>query len=379
MRTALTDLLGVEAPLVGFNRSPGVVSEVSRSGGFGVLAATMYTPEQLDAQLTWIEQQVEGRPYGVDLLVPGNVAHGDPADLLASLRAQIPDEHVRFVDELLERYEIPARSRPHEQGGELLANFDATGVEALLDVVFAHPVALVANALGPPPATMVERAKASGVAVASLVGKPEHARRQLDAGVDVLVAQGTEAGGHTGTITTMVLTPEIVDLAGDAPVLAAGGVASGRQMAAALALGASGVWCGSVWLASHEDITPDSVKRKFLSASSSDTLRSPARTGKPARQLRSAWHDEWERPGSPAPLPMPLQPMLTGDAWDRIDEAAEAGHPGATALESYYIGQVVGAFAELAPAAEITRRMIDDCAARLGELGRLGAESAVRV
>jgi NAD(P)H-dependent flavin oxidoreductase YrpB (nitropropane dioxygenase family) len=278
----------------------------------------------------------------------------------------------------LARYEIPPRSRPQEPGGELLANFDAAGVEALLDVVFAHPVALVANALGPPPPTLVERAKGAGVAVASLVGKPEHARRQLEAGVDVLVAQGTEAGGHTGTIATMVLTPEIVDLAGDVPVLAAGGIASGRQMAAALALGASGVWCGSVWLSSHEDITPDPVKRKFLVAGSGDTLRSPARTGKPARQLRSAWHDEWERPGSPSPLPMPLQPMLTGEAWDRIDEAAEAGHPGATALESYYIGQVVGGFAALAGAGEITRRMIDDCEARLGELGRLGAEAAAR-
>ncbi|MBC3193035.1 nitronate monooxygenase [Pseudonocardia sp. C8] len=371
MRTALTDLLGVEAPLVGFNRSPGVVAEVTRAGGFGVLAATMYTPEQLDAQLTWVEQQVGGRPYGVDLLVPGNVALGDPADLLASLRAQIPDEHVRFVDELLERYEIPPAPAGSTHDGGLLANFDPTGVEALLDVVFAHPVSLVANALGPPPESLVARAKAAGVAVASLVGKPEHARRQLDAGVDVLVAQGTEAGGHTGTIATMVLTPEIVDLAGDAPVLAAGGIASGRQMAAALALGASGVWCGSVWLASHEDITPDPVKRKFLAASSADTVRSRARTGKPARQLRSAWHDEWERSGSPSPLPMPLQPVLTGEAWDRIDAAAASGHPGATALESYYIGQVVGGFAELEPAGDITRRIVDDCSARLRDLGAL--------
>lgn len=371
MRTALTDLLGVEAPLVGFNRSPGVVAEVSRAGGLGVLAATMYTPEQLDAQLTWIEERIGGRPYGVDLLVPGNVAVGDPADLLASLRAQIPEEHVRFVDELLERYEIPPASRDTEQDAGLLANFDPTGVESLLDVVFAHPVSLVANALGPPPASLVARAKAAGLAVASLVGKPEHARRQLDAGVDVLVAQGTEAGGHTGTIATMVLTPEIVDLAGDTPVLAAGGIASGRQMAAALALGASGVWCGSVWLSSQEDITPAAVKRKFLTASSADTVRSPARTGKPARQLRSAWHEEWERPGSPSPLPMPLQPMLTGAAWDRIDAAAATGHAGATALESYYIGQVVGGFAALEPAGDIARRIIDDCAARLRELAPL--------
>jgi NAD(P)H-dependent flavin oxidoreductase YrpB (nitropropane dioxygenase family) len=117
------------------------------------------------------------------------------------------------------------------------------------------------------------------------------------------------------------------------------------------------------------------VKRKFLAATSSDTLRSPTRTGKPARQLRSAWHDEWERPGSPSPLPMPLQPMLIAKAWHRIDEAAATGHPGATALESFFIGQVVGAFAELRPAEEIARRIVADCAARLTELGAL-AEGA---
>lgn len=379
MRTALTDLLGIDAPLVGFNRSPGVVAEVSKAGGLGVLGATMYGPEELDAQLTWIEEQIDGRPYGVDLLVPGATAAGDPADLIASLRAQIPDEHVRFVDELLERYDIPRPDTPPVQNPEVIANLDPSGVPALLDVVFAHPVALVANALGTPPPTMVDRAKDAGVLVASLVGKPEHAARQLDAGVDLLVAQGTEAGGHTGTIATMILTPEIVERAGDVPVLAAGGIATGAQMAASLALGAAGVWCGSVWLSSHEDITPESVKRKFLTATSSDTLRSPTRTGKPARQLRSAWHDEWERPGSPGPLPMPLQPMLIADAWSRIDDAAERGHPGATELESFFIGQVVGGFTELEPAGDITRRIIDDCARRLDELGEIArARSSAR-
>ncbi|RZT87203.1 NAD(P)H-dependent flavin oxidoreductase YrpB (nitropropane dioxygenase family) [Pseudonocardia sediminis] len=379
MRTALTDLLGIDAPLVGFNRSPGVVAEVSRAGGLGVLAATMYSPEELDAQLTWIEERLDGRPYGVDLLVPGHTAPADPADLLASLQSQIPPGHVRFVEELLERYDIPKPSTPREQNPEILANLDPSGVPALLDVVFAHPIALVANALGAPPPTLVDRAKDAGVVVASLVGKPEHAARQLDAGVDVLVAQGTEAGGHTGTIATTVLTPEIVERAGGRPVLAAGGIATGAQMAAALALGASGVWCGSVWLSSHEDITPEPVKRKFLAASSSDTLRSRTRTGKPARQLRSAWHDEWEGEGSPGALPMPLQPLLTAEAWSRIDDAAEAGHTGATALESYYIGQVVGGFTALRPAAEITREIVDDCTARLRELaGLVGDPSRTR-
>ncbi|MDQ0382780.1 nitronate monooxygenase [Amycolatopsis thermophila] len=367
IKTALTDLLGVDHPLVGFNRSPGVVAAVTNAGGFGVLAASAYTPEELDAQLTWIEQQVEGKPYGVDLLVPEKFATGDPDNLIASLRAQIPAEHIAFVDGLLAEYGIPATT-PRAGHDEVSASINPDGAQALLDVAFSHRISLVANALGTPPPHLVDRAHQAGVVVASLVGQRKHAVRQLDSGVDVLIAQGTEAGGHTGTIATMVLTPEIVDLAGDKPVLAAGGIASGRQLAAALALGASGAWCGSVWLSSHEDITPLPVKEKFLAATSSDTLRSPTRTGKPARQLRSAWHDAWEKPDSPKPLPMPLQPMLVNEAWERIDAAAEQGHEGAKKLESFFIGQVVGSFAALRPAADIARQLVADCENRLAEL-----------
>src|SRR5229473_245189 len=311
MRTAFTDLVGVPHPIVGFNRSPGVVAAVTNAGGFGVLAASAYTPEELDAQLTWIEDQTGGKPYGVDLLVPEKFAAG------------------------------------HD---EIAASLNPVGAAALLDVAFRHPISLIANALGTPPPGLVARAQAAGVAVAALVGQPKHAVRQIEAGVDLLIAQGTEAGGHTGTIATMVLTPEIVDIAAGRPVLAAGGIASGRQMAAALALGAAGVWCGSVWLCSAEDVANQAIKDKFLQATSSDTLRSPTRTGKPARQLRSAWHEEWERPGSPAPLPLPLQPMLVNEAWQRIDAAAQAGHEGALRLESFFVGQVVGSFEQLRPA-----------------------------
>jgi NAD(P)H-dependent flavin oxidoreductase YrpB (nitropropane dioxygenase family) len=142
-------------------------------------------------------------------------------------------------------------------------------------------------------------------------------------------------------------------------------------MAAALALGADGVWCGSVWLSSEEDVAIQAIKDKFLKAASSDTVRSPFRTGKPARQLRSAWHDEWERAGSPPPLPLPLQPMLTGHAWHRIDDAAAAGHEGALALESFFVGQVVGSFRDIRPAGEITRRMAADCEQRIAALAAL--------
>ncbi len=373
MKTAFTDLVGVEHPLVGFNRSPAVVAEVSRAGGLGVLAATAYRPDELDAQLTWIEERIGDRPYGVDLLIPAKLATGDPDDLIASLRAQIPGEHIRFVERLMERYGIPQRDGRTSEAGEYVpaVNTDPGIVSDLLDVAFEHRIALIASALGTPPPYLVERGKEAGVTVAALVGKRIHAERQLAAGVDLLIAQGTEAGGHTGTIATMILTPEIVDVAGDVPVLAAGGIASGRQMAAALALGAAGVWCGSVWLSSEEDIAPASIKQKFLAATSSDTLRSATRTGKPARQLRSAWHDEWEQPAAPSTLPMPLQALLVKPAWDRIDEAAEAGNERAIELQSFYIGQVVGSFARLRPTAEITRELVETCRARLVELGRL--------
>ena len=371
MRTAFTELIRIPHPIVGFNRSPGVVAAVTNAGGFGVLAASAYTPEELDAQLTWIDGQVDGKPYGVDLLVPEKFAKGDSGDLINSLRAQIPQTHIDFVRDLLDRYGIPEAPAGTSSHDEIAASLNRRGAEALLDVAFSHPISLIANALGTPPPGLVARAKKEGIAVAALVGQAKHARRQIDADVDVLIAQGTEAGGHTGTIATMVLTPEIVGIAGDRPVLAAGGIASGRQMAAALALGAAGVWCGSVWLSSEEDVANQAIKAKFLAATSNDTLRSRTRTGKPARQLRTAWHDEWERPGSPAPLPMPLQPMLVNEAWQRIDAAADAGHEGGLALESFFIGQVVGSFEKVRPAAEITRQIVAECEQRIAELGAL--------
>jgi NAD(P)H-dependent flavin oxidoreductase YrpB (nitropropane dioxygenase family) len=370
MRTAFTDLVGVPHPIAGFNRSPGVVAAVTNAGGLGVLAASAYTPEELDAQLTWIEEQTGGQPYGVDLLVPEKFVPGDPDDLITSLRAQIPEQHLAFVRGLLDQYGIPEMAALADNSG-IVAGLNPGGAEALLDVAFSHRISLVASALGTPPPSLVDRAKAAGVVVAALVGQARHAERQIEAGVDLLIAQGTEAGGHTGTIATMVLTPEIVAIAGGRPVLAAGGIASGRQMAAALALGAAGVWCGSVWLASAEDVAIQAIKDKFLRAASSDTLRSPTRTGKPARQLRSAWHDEWDRPGAPAPLPMPLQPMLVDAAWQRIDQAAADGHPGALRLESFYVGQVVGSFQQIRPAAEITRELVAGCEQRIAELAGL--------
>jgi len=163
------------------------------------------------------------------------------------------------------------------------------GYEPLLDVAFAHRIRLVASALGGPPQALINRAHAAGVSVAALAGNVAHAVRHKAAGVDFIVAQGTEAGGHTGEIATMVLVPDVVDAVSPTPVVAAGGIATGRQVAAAMALGAEGVWCGSVWLTTEEAETQPVVKQKFLRAGASDTVRSRSLTGKPARMLRSAW------------------------------------------------------------------------------------------
>lgn len=221
------------------------------------------------------------------------------------------------------------------------------------------------------PRRLAEPVKQAGVPLVIQVTDLDEARQAIEVGADVIVAQGAEAGGHGGGRATLPFVPVVVDFAAPTPVLAAGGIADGRGLAAALALGAAGVWCGSVWLCSEEDVAVQAIKDKFVAAASSDTLRSPTRTGKPARQLRTAWHEEWLRPGSPAPLPMPLQPMLVNEAWQRIDAAAEAGHEGALRLESFFVGQVVGSFAEVRPAAEITRQIVAECEQRIRELGDL--------
>ena len=235
-------------------------------------------------------------------------------------------------------------------------------------MAFAHDIRLIASALGPPPADLVERAHDHDVLVAALAGTTEHARRHAAAGVDLIVAQGTEAGGHTGEVATMVLVPEVVDAVAPMPVLAAGGIARGRQIAAALALGAEGVWCGSVWLTTEEAETAPVVKDKFLAASSSDTVRSRSMTGKPARMLRTAWTDEWERPDSPDPLGMPLQTALITESQVRINQAA--GHPGAKARElaTYFVGQVVGSLDRVRPTRAVVLDMVEEFIDTIGRL-----------
>lgn len=367
MRTTATALFDIDLPIFAFSHCRDVVAAVSRAGGMGVLGAVSHSPEQLQIDLDWIEEQVGERPFGVDLIVPATYAGSDEGGLTVSdIRAHLPAEHLAFVDDILRRYDVPALegegdgSVGERSGGDGAAMFSANRAGPQLDIALDHRTALVVNALGPPPPHMIERTKEAGRKVGALAGAAHHAERHVHAGVDLIIAQGSEAGGHTGEIGSMVLIPEIVDAVGSTPVLGAGGIGRGRQMAAAMALGAQGVWCGSVWLTTVEAETHPVVKEKFLRATSADTIRSRSLTGKPARQLRTAWTDEWENPETPMPLGMPLQPVLVADAQARIHRAAHLKGSGAEQLVNYFVGQVVGTMNQVRPAADVVYDMIDE-------------------
>ncbi len=361
MQTKVCGMLGVEFPILAFSHCRDVVAAVSKAGGMGVLGVTAHTPEQLEIDCQWIEDEIgPNKSYGIDVIIPqkytGVEEGGLSKDVLAGM---IPAEHRAFINELMARYDVPplpdGEAVPTGEG-----SWSLKGAQPLVDVALSRPIRLIVNALGAPPAQLVQEAHDRDIFVAALVGAKQHAVRQKAAGVDIVVAQGYEAGGHTGEIATMVLVPEVVDVCGDTPVLAAGGIARGRQMAAAMALGAQGVWTGSVWLTTEEAETHPVVKQKFLAASSSDTLRSRASTGKPARQLRTAWTDEWESEANPKPLGMPLHGMLIAEAQRRIARGANTPGSGAERLVNYFVGQVVGSMNQVKSSRQVVFEMVDE-------------------
>jgi NAD(P)H-dependent flavin oxidoreductase YrpB (nitropropane dioxygenase family) len=374
MRSPVCEMLGVEFPLFAFSHCRDVVAAVSRAGGFGVLGATVHSPATLEQELKWIDDHVDGKPYGLDVLIPENISTAGERDVTwQSLAQRIPSEHRAFTRDLLKKYgvELATTSVP----ADTPQPFDATRALELLEVSFRHPVRLIANALGVPPKAMIEMGRKHGVPVAALVGAKEHALRQVAAGVDILVVQGTEAGGHCGEVSTMVLVPEVIKAikpVRDVPVLAAGGIMTGRQMAACMAMGAAGVWTGSVWLATTESETSETFREKMIAASSRDAVRSRGRTGKPARQLRSVWTDAWDRdPGSPGALPMPLQSIISRDAFQAIDRAAAAGNAKARDLVSYFVGQGVGLIDSVKSATSVVQEFKEDFAEAVDHMNAL--------
>jgi NAD(P)H-dependent flavin oxidoreductase YrpB (nitropropane dioxygenase family) len=363
MKSPICKMLGIEFPLLAFSHCRDVVAAVSRAGGFGVLGATVHTPETIEQELKWIDDHVDGKPYGVDVLIPENISTaGEKNVTWNSLEARVSLEHREFTRKLLMKYDIELTTTP------VLENqpqpFDGQCALEVLDASFRHPIRLIANALGVPPKAMIDMGKTHSVPVAALVGAKEHALRQVAAGVDILVVQGTEAGGHCGEVSTMVLVPEVIKAIKpirDVPVLAAGGIMTGRQMAACMAMGAAGVWTGSVWLATVESETTEIFREKMIAASSRDAVRSKGRTGKPARQLRSVWTDAWDRsPDCPGALPMPLQSIVSRDAFNSIDRAAAAGNAKARDLVSYFVGQGVGLIDSVKSAGAVVQEFKED-------------------
>ena len=364
MKTPICDMLGCEFPLLAFSHCRDVVAAVSNAGGFGVLGAVGHTPETLDIELSWIDDQVKGKPYGVDLIVPTSLDSKEEALAVEELESRIPPEHKAYVCNLLAQYGISTDDlyveRPRAGVGD---NMRAKGARLVLDAAFSHPIKLVANALGVPPPFMLERRRREGVPVAALTGAREHAIKHAEAGVDILVVAGTEAGGHCGEVSTLVLIPEVLEAIrpyGEIPILGAGGIATGRQMAAVMAMGPHGVWTGSVWLTTAEAETAPAVKEKYLSASSRQTVRSRSRTGKYTRQLRSPWTDAWHAEDAPDPLPMPLQQLVSGPPLRKIARLAETGHPGARQLTTYFVGQAVGLMNQVQSARQVVYDFMED-------------------
>ncbi len=366
MRTPLCALLGIEHPIVGFTPSEHVAAAISRAGGLGVLGCVRFNdPAELDTVLHWMDASTDGRPYGVDVVMPARVpTEGAPADL----SELIPAAHREFVEDTLLKLGVPPLPGDAQASDGVLGWLHSVARQHV-EVALAHPARLIANALGPPPPDVITRAHERGMLVAALAGKAAHARSHVENGVDIVVAQGYEAGGHTGEIASMVLIPEVVDAVGpQVPVLAAGGIGCGRQIAAALALGAVGVWMGSAWLTTQEyapaAATP-ALRDALLAATSSDTVRSRIYSGKPARLLRNRWTQAWEQPGAPQPLPMPLQNLLVSDAHRRL---MQSGQPDVVPMP---VGQIVGRMNEVRPVAEVMAALLGETEQALARLNGL--------
>ncbi len=366
MRTSLCRLLDIEHPIVGFSPSEHVAAAISRAGGLGVLGCVRFNdPGDLDTVLDWMDANTDGRPYGVDVVMPAKVPTEGAA---ADLGAMIPAGHKDFVQQTLTRLGVPPLPDDATAGDGVLGWLHSVARQHV-EVALAHPARLIANALGSPPPDVISRAHERGMLVAALAGKAEHARGHVASGVDIVVAQGYEAGGHTGEIASMVLIPEIADAVGaGVPVLAAGGIGCGRQVAAALALGAVGVWMGSAWLTTEEYALGSPVpalRDALLAATSSDTVRSRIYSGKPARLLKNRWTQAWAEPGAPAPLPMPLQNLLVSEAHQRL---MRSGQPDVLPMP---VGQIVGRMNEVRPVADVIAALVAEADEVLSRLGGL--------
>lgn len=361
MRTELCERFGIDYPIFVFTPSEKVAAAVTRAGGLGVLGCVRFNDaDDLENVLQWMDANTDGKPYGVDVVMPAKVpTEGTSVDI----NKLIPQTHREFVDKTLADLGVPPLPEDEERSEGVLGWLHSVA-RSHVEVALKHPIKLIANALGSPPKDVIDQVHAAGVPVAALAGSAKHAQRHAENGVDIVIAQGHEAGGHTGEIASMVLVPEVVDAlaasGSDAAVLAAGGIGSGRQVAAALALGAQGVWMGSAFLTAAEydlgvrtEGGASVIQQALLAAGSSDTVRRRIYTGKPARLLKSRWTDAWDAENAPEPLPMPLHNILVSEAHQRMSESTD---PTTVAMP---VGQIVGRMNEIRPVADIIAELVD--------------------
>jgi NAD(P)H-dependent flavin oxidoreductase YrpB (nitropropane dioxygenase family) len=374
VHTSLCDRLGIEFPIFAFTHCRDVVAAVSNAGGFGVLGAVGFSPEQLELECKWIDDHVGDKPYGVDLVIPQKYegkGELDPAKLDAQLEAMEPLRHREIAAKLLAEQGEP--ELPPDEKHHSLLGWTAATATPQLDVALRHDkVRLIANALGTPPKDVIDRVHESGRLVAALCGRVHQAVRHKEAGVDIVIAQGTEGGGHTGDIGSMVLWPQIIEAVAPTPVLAAGGIARGSQVAAALALGAEGVWTGSLWLAVEEAEAEPAQLDSYLRATSEDTVRSRSWTGKPCRMLKNDWTEAWAAVDAPDPLGMPLQGMVTMEAIARTSRYAASGQAQKVAFNP--IGQVVGMMKDVRSCREVILELAQEYVDSVERLGGLNPE-----
>lgn len=371
MRTSICEKLGIDYPIFAFTHCRDVVVEVSKAGGIGVLGAVGFTAEQLKAELDWIDAHIGDKPYGVDVVIPQKYeGMGDmsPEELENMLQDMIPNDHHEFAEKLLTEHGVPEWPNKDEKAG-LLGWTEATALPLLEEALSRPKCNMIANALGTPPADIIKRIQDSGRLVGALCGKVKQAVQHKEAGLDFIVAQGTEGGGHTGDIGSLVLWPQIIEAVGDTPVLAAGGIGTGKQMLAAMALGAQGVWTGSLWLAVEESEAEPAEKESYFKASSEDTVRSRSWTGKPCRMIKNEWSEAWDQEDTPNPLGMPLQGLVTFDAIRRTKTYAGVADTQKIAFNP--VGQVVGMINSVESCRDVIFRLFNEYSEGMDRLNKL--------